>query len=178
MLLLILISGCEREYSYEGGDPVVIDPIPVPIPDQPAWMCASCINQDRFTESKWSFFNDNKIICGISDTARVNAERTFFTFFGPSACSIDTGMVIGVYLNEVLDKDQYNIISRYASFYHYDNVGQTDIHISRVGFPFTVRIESYIHQTRTATGTFNGPVFTANGDSSYINFGKFKVKLF
>jgi hypothetical protein len=179
LLLLILISGCEKEYSYEGGDVVIIiDTVPIPIPGNGAWICPACIGQDTAIESRWSFHNDSILICGIIDTAIVNPERTAFTFFGPSSCSIDTGMVISVFLDIELNKDQYNLTSEYGAFFYYDNVGQTDIYISHRDSPFIVTIESYIHQTRTATGSFKGPVYRTDGAGSYISSGKFKVKLF
>jgi hypothetical protein len=181
LLLLILISGCEKEYSYEGGNAVVIiDTVSVSDPGtgNGAWICPACIGQDTAIESRWSFHNDSILVCGIIDTAIVNSERTAFTFFGPSSCSIDTGIIISVLLDTELNKDLYNITSPKGVFYYYDNIGRTDIYISRHESPFTVTIESYIHQTRTATGSFSGPVFRPDGTSSYINSGKFKVKLF
>jgi len=175
LLLLIFNSGCAKEYSYEGGN-VITDTVNPPNPV--AWVCPDCIGKDTQIESKWSFHNDNFFYCGTIDTAIVNPERTGFTFFGPSSCSIDSGMVITVYLDGyVLNKDINNITTQKAGFYYYDNVTPTIMLITRQAIPFTVTIDSYIHQTRMATGTFGGTVYRTNGASSYISSGKFKVKL-
>jgi len=111
------------------------------------------------------------------DTARVNPERTAFTFFGPSACSSDTGIIISAYLDgNVLNKDLFNISTQNGAFYFYDNVGQTTILISNSA-NFNVTVESYIHQTRVITGKFSGLANYSNGSSSYISSGKFKATL-
>lgn len=177
LAMLIFYSGCVKEYSFEGGNtPVVIDTTNPPAPA--SWICPDCIGRDVFEESRWSFYNENSFLCGIIDTAIVNPERTAFTFFGPSSCSIDTGMIASVYLNgTVLNSNITNLSSQRGAFYYYDNVGQTTILISRQANPFTVTIDSYNHQTRMATGTFSGPVFTSNGGPTFIVSGKYKVKL-
>src|SRR6266498_1117185 len=124
-LLWTFDSGCAKEYSFEGGDSlVVIDtttpPPPPPVPIPTSWTCPACIGQDAQIEAKWSFHNDSNFACGIIDKAVVNQDRTAFTFFGPSACSIDTGMIIDVFLNgtAVLNRDLSNITSRKGSFFY------------------------------------------------------------
>ena len=176
-LLFIIHSGCVKEYSYERRDSVIVTDTIKP-GDTAPWICPACIGRDTLLESKWSFHNWNVFFCGSIDTAIVNPERTAFTFFGPSACSVDTGMIISAFLEGiVLNKDLYNFTSQDGAFYYYDNVRQTTIFISRQTNPFSVTIDSYIHQTRMATGTFNGPIFRTNGGASYVFSGKFKVKL-
>jgi len=183
LILIILYTGCAKEYSFEGGPPVIVDTLPGPgnNPGQgnntSPWTCPACIGQDMAIESKWSFHNDSTLICGVIDTAIVNPERTGFTFFGPSACSIDTGIIIQVLLDSPLNKDQYQITGQQGTIFYYDNVGQTFILISPSASIFSLIIDSYIHQTKMATGRFSGPVYRANGDSSYVEAGKFKVKL-
>ena len=176
-LLFIIHSGCVKVYSYEGRYSVIVTDTIKP-GDTAPWICPACIGRDTLQESKWSFHNWNVFLCGSIDTAIVNPERTAFTFFGPSACSVDTGIIISAFLEGiVLNKDLYNFTSQHGAFYYYDNVRQTTIFISRQTNPFSVTIDSYIHQTRMATGTFNGPVFRTNGGASYVFSGKFKVKL-
>ena len=111
--VLFYNSGCIKEYSYERQNtvPLIQDstpalPTPSPAPDFP--ICAACAGKDNYEESRWSFKAGNSFLCGIIDTAIVNIERNAFTFFGPSACSTDTNMVISVYLESqtlpVLDR--------------------------------------------------------------------------
>ena len=49
-----------------------------------------------------------------------DAEKSF-TFFGPSACSEDTGMVVSAHLPVALDQDQYNITVTRTAFHYYDH---------------------------------------------------------
>ena len=183
--LTILYAGCKKEYSYEGGNPPIIDTIPVPgpgndpgqAPNPVRWTCPDCIGRDFIIESKWSFHYDSTLICGIIDTAIGTPDRTGFTFFGPSACSIDTSMIIQVLMDNPLDKDQYQVNSQQITFFYRDNVGQTFIATGSRASRFNLTIYSYTHQTKTITGSFGGTVVKANGDSSYISSGKFRVKL-
>ena len=50
--------------------------------------------------------------------------KTDFTFFGPSACSVDTGIVVSVYLPVALDRDQFNLTTQQTAFYYYDHMLQ------------------------------------------------------
>lgn len=178
IILLFFSSGCAKEYSYEGGNTGVIQDS-IQSGNPVSWICPACIGNDAQIEGKWSFHYENLLFCGKIDSAIVNPERTAFTFFGPSACSADSGMVVSVYLDgPVLDQNLYNLSSQRGAFYYYDHVGPSIYLISRPANPFTVTIDSYIHQTRLVTGTFKGPVFKNYGNSTYISSGKFKVKLF
>jgi hypothetical protein len=178
-LTALFIISCKKEYSFEGSRPYIradtIKPILPPVP----WICLSCIGKDAQIEDKWSFYNDGSFLCGDIDTAIViTPERNGFTFFGPSSCSADSGMVFTVFLNgEVLNKDLRNLTTQNIAFYYYDNIGHTFPYASRRNNPFTFTIESYIHQTHVAIGTFSGPVIKPNGTGSVISSGKFKVKL-
>jgi hypothetical protein len=165
-------AGCAKEYSYE-RTPVAVDTISTVNP----YICPYCIGKDAQILARWSFHIENVLFCGAVDTARVNAERTAFTFFGPSNCSADTGIIISVYLNgNILNKDLFNISTQSGAFYYYDNIGHTTIFISRQ-YDFTVNVESYIHQTHIITGTFSGTVYRGNGGTSYVSSGKFKVRI-
>jgi hypothetical protein len=178
LLLFVFIPGCEKEYSYEGG-PVIVTPDSTggPAPPKP-WVCPACIGQNDYTENKWSFYIDSSFYCGIIDTAIVLPARTGFTFFGPSACSADSGMVITVSMEgRVLNTDYFNITTVRVGYYYYDNIIPTLPLVSRPGSPFSLTMESYIHQTRTATGRFSGVVFKPDGTEVFIHSGKFKVKL-
>lgn len=175
--LFILISfACKKEYSYEGGAvPVIRDSVFAAIPKP--YICPSCTGADNYIESKWSFYNNDTFFCGIIDTAIATPERNGFTFFGPSSCSLDSGLVITVYIDPLfLTNDLFNITTNKTGLYYYDNIGQTHPFITQLGFPFSFTIESYIHQTRMMTGRFGGTVFRPNGQPTTIN-GKYKVKI-
>jgi hypothetical protein len=166
-----IIIGCAKEYSYQAR-PVIPDSLVV---NTPAWTCPDCVGRDSQIVSRWSFHHESSLRCGMIDTARVNAERTAFTFFGPYACSADTGIIISAYLDgNVLNKDLFNISTQNGAFYFYDNIAPSTILISHSA-NFNVVVESYIHQTRIMTGKFSGIVYYATGATSYISDGKFKV---
>lgn len=101
LVLSIHTIGCVKEYSNEGASTVIpvrdtsTAPI-LPVLEFP--LCATCVDNNSFDELSWSFKAGNALLCGIIDNAVVNIERNAFTFFGPSACSTDTNMVISVYL--------------------------------------------------------------------------------
>ena len=175
-IVLILLS-CEKEYSYEGGiTPIIIDTGTIHISPKP-FVCASCIGADNYTEGKWSFYNADTFYCGIIDTAIATPDRNGFTFFGPSSCSIDSGLVLTINIEpNFLTHDLFNTTTNRAGLYYYDNIGQTHPFVTHAGIPFSFTIESYIHQTRMMTGRFSGTVFKPNGEPATLN-GKYKVKM-
>ena len=121
---------------------------------------------------------ENTVACGKADTAIVINNRTVFTFFGPSSCSIDTGMVITVYLeNDTLNRDISNLITNKVAFYYYDHVAPSYILMSQTYSPFSVTLETYNHQTKLATGSFTGFALGPGNRFFQVNSGKFKVKL-
>jgi hypothetical protein len=178
-VLLLLLMGCGKEYSYEGGTfSVRVDTVRGPVIINHDPVCPACINTTAAAVSEWSFTSGNWKLCGKADTAIINLERTAFTFFGPSACSADTGMVITVYLDtESLNRDRTNLVINHIAFYCYDRVTPTYIFMSQTNSAFSVTIDSYVHATRIATGTFHGNVLRSNGGAASIESGRFKVKL-
>jgi hypothetical protein len=166
------IMSCKKEYSFEGSRPPVLllpDTIKPILPSAP-WICPTCIGKDVQLNKKWSFYIDSSFFCGDIDTAIVAPSRNGFTFFGPYSCSVDSGMVFSVFLNnEVLNKDLSNVTTRTVSFYYYDNIGYTFPYFSSRSNPFTFTIERYVHQTRTATGYFSGLIVRPNGVSSKLH---------
>lgn len=174
----VLMAGCAKEYSIEGLAPGTNDTIIAPaiIKDIPS--CSLCTEIAGTTLSSWSFKINNSFLCGAIDTAIVSPARTAFTFYGPSTCSADSGMVITVYLlNDTLNKDRQNITLERNVFYYYDRVTPSDIYVSRQNIPFTVYIDQYVHQSKIATGRFEGNVFKTSGGGTRITSGKFQVKL-
>ena len=179
-IVVLQITGCKKEYSCEGGCNVVIqrDSVIIPPVISPTFPgCSSCKVADELLLSKWNFKTGNTFVCGSVDNAGFIGEGKAFTFFGPSACSIDTGIVFTVYLSATLDHDIYNETINNVAFYYYDHHAAKDIFISLSAKPFTVNIQSFISSTRIMTGSFSGTVFKPSGDTAVISDGKFKVKL-
>ncbi len=179
--LLFQDTGCQKEFTHNGidstnagGDSAIVPPPPV-VNDFPP--CALCNSADTITLSHWSFKKSNSFFCGVINSADFSANRTAFTFFGPSACSADTGLVVTIYLPEVFDSDKFNITTTSIDFLYYDRFGTKDIFLSLPERLFTVNIESYIYSTGIATGTFRGFVFKANGDTTFLDEGNFMAKL-
>lgn len=181
IVLLFFLTSCEKEYSYENGqvtvrvDPPAVDSNLVIIPE--FHYCSLCDPAKQLQVSEWSFRIDTSVVCGIVDTAIINFERTAFTFFGPSSCAGDTGLIFTVYLDPfVLDKDTYNFTVPYASFYYY-RTGYPNLLANRTDQSFTFTITSYIHATRIATGVFSGTAYRPDARPAVVHTGKFKIQL-
>ncbi len=177
-------TGCEKEYSFEGIDTatVIHDSIaspPVAMQQQTFPLCALCHYSDQVDLGTWDFKTGNSYLCGsFTNSGFIGGDsKTDFTFFGPSACSVDTGIVVSVYLAVPLNQDRFNLTTNEAAFYYYDNNAPQDIFITQPTSAFTVKVESFIYATGVATGTFSGTVFKANGDTAFITEGRFKAKL-
>ncbi len=182
LLPAILFQSCIKEYSYERQDntPPVIDTTPpqqIPPAELDFPYCGACDGKDQFEEGKWSFTAGISFLCGDIDTAIILAERTAFTFFGPSACAADMNVILTVYLNPfVLDHDQKNLFIPKVSFY-YSKLGAAQFPlISRADNPFYAIIHNYNHQSKIANGTFTGYAYKPDLRSLPVT-GKFKVKL-
>src|SRR5882724_966529 len=94
-------SGCIKEYSYERQmiDTLsTIDSIPDDTTAEPLIFshCPGCDGQDNFLLSTWNFKYDTSFICGNITRAINSPDHSAFTFFGPSACSLDTGIIMTV----------------------------------------------------------------------------------
>jgi len=182
-ILLLQHIGCTKEYSFEHADfdtipadstDTVISQPPITFPQ-----CPLCNPSDPLTIRHWSFKTGNAYLCGSFTNSGFfgGFSKTAFTFFGPSACSVDTGIVVSVYLPVPLDQDRYNVTTTKIAFFYYGPNGTKDIFISRPTSVFSVTVESFIYATNIATGTFSGTVFTANGDTAYITDGRFIAPL-
>ena len=180
MALLLFFNNCRKEYSFEGSNTPPVDTSDSPKPAPVAYnfpLCSVCSTLTTTQLSTWSFKMENMPACGKADTAIMLGNRTAFTFFGPSSCSNDTGMVITVYLRDTLNKNLTYISADKTAFYYYDHVTPSYIMMSQAYAPFSVTIESYDHQTKIATGTFEGVALRSDGHWVSINSGKFKMKL-
>ena len=151
-------SGCAKDYSYEGGPAVdtLTDTLFVHdstvVSDTRFPYCEGCHFTNDTISLFWKFTFDTSLLCGNISNAVITPGREGFTFFGPSSCSVDTGLVMTVFLDtaNALNKDQYNITTNNVSLQYYDNTTQSDIFIStRPSILFT--IDSYNHSTGMAS---------------------------
>ena len=182
-ILLLQNTRCAKEYSFEGakvdslstgGGDTVISQIPTA-----SSQCSLCNPSDPIVLGHWSFKTGDAYQCGtFTNSGFFNGQsKTDFTFFGPSACSVDTGIVVSVYLPVALNRDQFNLTTQQTAFYYYDHHATADIYQSRHTAVFSVTVQSFIYATGIATGTFSGTVFAANGDSATITEGRFIAPL-
>lgn len=180
-ILMLQSTGCYKEYSLEGIDTARIvrdtaSPGPVGVKEFPS--CSLCNSSENLSIGQWNFKTGGSYLCGgVTNSGFIGGySKKDFTLFGPSACSVDTGLVISVYLSIPLDRDRFSLTTERAAFYYYDNNAVKDIFISLPTAPFSVKVQSFIYATGIATGTFSGTVYRANGDTVVVD-GKFKVKL-
>jgi hypothetical protein len=182
-MLLLQNTGCAKEYSNEGADTsafIINAPIDSTIAGDSTKIFASCNRcnpSDELTVGSWNFKTGNSYVCGHTTNSGFFAGDTKkdITFFGPSECSVDTGLVIGAFFSLPLNQDRYNLTTTQVEFYYYDHNAPKNIFISQPQKTLSVTIQSFIYQTRIAIGSFTGTVFKANGDTAFINDGKFKV---
>ncbi len=189
-ILIVQNTGCVKEYSFEGAphDTIPADTIPtdtldttvIPPPAIIFPQCASCVDTSQVTLGHWSFKVGDSRMCGTYTNSGFFSghSKTSFTFFGPSACSVDTGIVVSVYLSVPLDQDRYGLTTDTTAFYYYDHNSPDDILASRHTAVFTVNVQSFINATGIVTGTFSGDVYTAKGDIVHITDGQYKASLY
>lgn len=182
LYLLSPIGGCKKEYSYEGGnvpsdtsiirDTIVIKDTATSVVF-PA--CISCNSIDTFSASIWSLKVAGVVLCGKVTRAVVSPDSSGMTFFGPSICSVDSGLIItAFFFDGSLSKDQSNLIAERASLEYYDNTTSSDVLVSKKPNNFSVTIISYNPQ-RGMTGTFNGWVVDKKGNVVEVDDGKFGI---
>lgn len=185
-ILMMQNSGCQKDYSYEGGDTAVVlrnpgvDSLPVAgATDTTNYLqvCAFCKPASDLAVGTWSFEIGKSYACGSTTNSGFFGGYTKMdiTFFGPSSCSGDTGLVLSIYLPVPLDRNRSNVVANLAAFYYYDNNATTDIFDSKPERPFKVTVESFNISTGIAVGSFSGTVFKANGDTSVVKNGRYKV---
>jgi len=188
-ILTVQNSGCVKEYSFEGAprDTIPADTIQTDTLDTtvipPAIIfpqCASCQFTDQIPLGHWGFKIGDTYLCGTYTNSGFfsGLSKTSFTFFGPSACSVDTGIVVSVYLSVPLNQDRYGLTTDTTAFYYYDHNSPNDILDSRHTSVFTVNVQSFINATGIVTGTFSGDVYTANGDIVHIGDSQYKASLY
>lgn len=182
---LTLIAACRKEYSYEGGsmqDSTILFDSAVRQESTEAAgitfpICKGCNSIDTSSAYKWSFKVGHAFLCGNVTKAVISPNGDAMTFFGPSACSEDSGLIITAYFNnQVLNKDQSNITADRAALEYYDNTTMSDILQSQQPNIFSLTINSYIRQTGVTIGTFSGSVADRNGNIIKIDSGKYTIK--
>lgn len=168
---------CSKEYSCEGCNISTVSDSTINNTTQ-TYICPSCIGADDFIENRWSLYNGNDFYCGLIDTAIAAPARNGFTFFGPSLCSNDSGLVMTINTEPaLLNQDVFNATTVKVGMYYYDNIAQTYPFITQTGFQFSVTIKSYIYQTKMMTGTFAGIVVKPGGGQTSVQ-GKFMMKIY
>ena len=177
--VLAIGAGCEKDYSYEGG-PVQVDSIIAPgTPGDSAMpfpSCAAC-NLNNTQSMTWSFKVGNSSLCGEVTNAVLSPDRDALTFFGPSFCSADSGLIITAYFdNQLLNADKHNIVASRAILQYYDNIGPSNVLVSKAPDVFNLTIERFTHQTGIATGSFGGFVRMENGAAVKVDTGKFNIQ--
>ena len=179
---LLSFSGCVKEYSYEARD-LIIDTLPNDsIPDDTTVdkiifpTCSACNGKDDYLLSTWNFKSDTSFLCGNVTRAIITPDHNAFTFFGPSACSADTGLIMTVYLSTPLNGDISNISAQYVVFQYYNNTGTQDIFDSFQLVPFSLTIDTYTQATGIAKGHFGGYVDTDRHTTAQIQDGKFEIQ--
>jgi hypothetical protein len=184
--VLLLHTRCwKEEYSYEGSPrDTAILPAPLPLPDtatDTAFLfapCPVCKHANPLLSGQWRFRYDTSFLCGNVTNAVMNPERDAFTFFGPSACTPGTGLIITAYFKPVtFDNDRVDITSTRVTFQYYDNNGPQDIFRSSAATQASITINQYEHSSRIATGRFSGTVLTGQQTVISINEGDFNIQL-
>lgn len=179
--ILVSTTGCWKEYSFENRDSVQSIPPPAPpapVPPVSSFSsCSLCKETDTLKSGNWAFKAGTAYLCGSATSSGFMGSYRFFTLFGPSACSIDTGLVINVLVPLPLTEDRFDINATEVDFYYYTRFSQTHLFNNRVSNGISVNISSYINSTSVATGTFNGFVQKPNGDIIQIKDGRFIVEL-
>lgn len=178
--LAAMMVSCEKEYSYENGSAIVV---PVDSTDTVAapdtfvtgtlQNCTACTASSGIATGTWSFKTGVATICGEVDTAfTLNHERDVLTFFGPSFCGSDSGLIFTVNLSTGLTRNLVNIPATFTAYYYY-RTGHPNILLSYASQPFNMLFSSYDHATHIANGTFSGTAYSQNGTAVNISGGKF-----
>lgn len=178
-VFLLNIQGCIKEYSYEGApidtasEPGTTDTVAsIPIYSQ----CSLCEKNPDYKSGKWSFSIDTFNFCGTITNAVMLKERTAFTFFGPSACSADTGLVFTCSLNKPFDTLASNIIVDQVTLRYYNRAGTMDMFDADGTLGFFLIIKSYSKATGIMKGIFSGDVDTDRHNHAHFANGKFEIQ--
>lgn len=182
-ILLLNTSGCIKEYSYEGA-PVDTTTDTIPKPDTTDTItnnavysqCSLCKKNPDYESGKWSFAIDTFNFCGNITGAVMLGARTAFTFFGPSACSADSGLVLTCYLDKPFDTIAKNVAVDRVTLRYYNHVAMKDLFTADVSLGFSLTILNYSKATGVMNGFFGGLVYTDKNGIERIQNGKFEIQ--
>ncbi|ULQ57249.1 hypothetical protein KJS94_03425 [Flavihumibacter rivuli] len=189
--MITLGPSCAKEYSIEGRDTAdgplrpdstiqvdtstTEDSLPAQLLVIPS--CSVCDSTKPMELQQWRFKVGNSWLCGPITRAIISPEKDAMTFFGPSACSPDSGAVFTAYLDgDKLDRDRQNLQIYKVSFYYYDNYGTDRLLKSYMPHPFFLQIDRYDHASAIAHGRFSGFCYTPKGDSVLVSDGAFSIR--
>ena len=96
------------------------------------------------------------------------------TFFGPSACTIDTGLIMTAFFDTLLDQDRENVRASRAVIQYYIKNSADDVFRSRE-FDLTLIIDKFVKETKLATGHFSGAAFTPSNLRILVESGTFNI---
>lgn len=176
--LLLLHGGCfKEEYSYEGGTLPPTDTTSIEIP-QPAPVLIGCINCKPAAPlpfMHWTFQIEAEAFCGTISNAVLSPDRTAMTFFGPSLCTVDTGLIMTAFFSEPFDQDRSEVTATRAIIQYYIKNAADDVFHSKQSDPFTLVVDHFDTTSRTAAGHFSG--FASRPDSTQVPVqnGSFQV---
>ena len=183
---LLTSLGCTKEFSYEfrpitdsivPPDSVIDnDSIPVtPIKEPPCSNCDSLIARNPYY---WSLEIDNQIYCGKVRSTYYIPERNQFTFLGPAACALDTGILIDAFFGDVSYKNDFTNAQASSVNFQYLNILYSKQTItSRKPHIFSLVVDSFYSATGIAAGHFEGYAQRVDGDSIAVKSGVFRLRL-
>lgn len=186
--MILVVSNfisCAKEYSFENGSTPGVPPATDTASRSDTSglsrvilrSCKACEIVDTSSLAKWRFTSGSASLCGLVTKGVASPDRTAMTFFGPSACSIDSGLIITAYFNsEVFDRDRSNLTASFAAMEYYDNTTGFDVLKSSPSTILSLNITAYNHLNKTATGTFSGWVIDKNGAATRVDNGQFRIK--
>ena len=182
ILLIVLFcnAGCLKDYSYEGGNLPQVDSTdttdttlntPLPLP----FSCALCAPNDPVKSMHWQFKYGASAMCGPVTNALLSRDKKALTFFGPSACTIDTGLIMTAFFDTPLDGDRAEVLATRAVLQYYNKNAAEDVFRSDPNHRFTFLIVQYTEATQTATGQFKGYAYTPDSTAILVDSGTFNI---
>lgn len=179
-LLLLSATNCSKDFSFEGGPLSDTTSIVDTSSDLDFFIpsCPSCSNANEVKVNSWKFSLNGTVICGVVTRAIKNAAGTALTFFGPSQCSQDTGVVITAYFTAPgLTENKTPFRAERVGLEYYDKVTPSSIVLALLTTQFSLIIQTYNQQSGEATGIFEGEALTSNGKTIKVTSGKFNIKI-
>ncbi|GAO44944.1 hypothetical protein FPE01S_04_01870 [Flavihumibacter petaseus NBRC 106054] len=108
----------------------------------------------------------------------ISNDREAMTFFGPTGCTRDSGLIINAYFTETpLKSDGTTIQATWSSAIYYDNIGNTHVFESLPENDFWLIIDVYERNTGKAQGRLGGKAKMLNGEMIPIEGGRFNIRI-